>query len=57
MTLKGLCIISYLVKRNKKETMYIAQWLIEAFDAFYWRNYDKWKVVIVKHDEFKMSSY
>jgi hypothetical protein len=35
MTLKGLCIISYMVKRNKKETMYIAQWLIEAFDTFY----------------------
>jgi len=23
--------------------MIIVQWLIEAFDTFYWRNYDKCK--------------
>ena len=38
---------------QKKETMYIVQWLIEAFDTFYWRNYDKWKAVIVKHDDLR----
>jgi len=27
--------VFYPVKRNKKETMIIAQWLIEAFDTFY----------------------
>jgi len=37
--------------------MIIVQCLVEAFDTFYSRNYDKWKADIVKQDAVKMSSY
>jgi len=54
MTLKWL---SNKKEIKKKPWLLVNDWLKLLIHSFYWRTYDKWKAVIVKHDDVKMTSY